>query len=238
MLVCWLCWWLFIPHEQRVKVAAVHWTHTVEIERYKVVTDSGWYAASDAFDVHYDGERIHHYDHRAVGSHVEYYTVQVACGQTCTPIPRSCSERCTSNRNGFATCSTSCTGGGQSCSTKYCNDRRHREVVDYQDFPIYQRWYSWHVWRWSHQRDVVLSGADTATRWPNPKEERLHEDLAGGEDEREGNCRREYKVRYARGDEFWETSLYSEIEFRKRLPGSSWRINVNRLGIVSNEQKD
>jgi len=230
-------WWLFVPHEQRVHVASVNWTHTAEIERYKVISDSGWYADGDAFDVRNEGQRIHHYDHRAVGSHLEPYTVQVACGQTCTPIPRSCSESCTPNRNGFASCRTSCTGGGQSCSTKYCSEGRTRSVIDYQDFPIYQSWYSWHAWRWRHQRDAVLSGTTTETRWPGPKDEHLQEGLALGEKEREGPLHSDYTVRYSNGKEQWKTSPSSEAEFRKRTLGSQWRIDTNRMGMVSNERK-
>src|SRR6478609_995788 len=123
-----LIWVLFVPHPRDVRVAAVSWRHSIEIERFKLVREDGWSPPSDAIGPTVEGMRVHHYDHRLVGSHSERYTVQVACGQTCTPIPRSCSESCTSNRNGFATCRTSCTGGGQSCSTKYCSEGRTRSV--------------------------------------------------------------------------------------------------------------
>lgn len=230
-----LLWWLFIPHEAHVTVSAVSWKHSVEIERYRVTSESGWYAASDAFDVRNEGRRFHHYDHRVIGSHIEHYTARVACGEACEERPKLCHDVCTSNKNGYATCRESCTGGGKTCITKYCSEPRTRSVTDYQDFPIDQTWYSWKAWRWLHQRDVVLSGVTTETRWPSAAEKKIGDGLVGQEQEREGASHAEYLVTYTNDKGHWEVKPRTEAEFRRRELNSRWHIKVSRIGIVSEE---
>lgn len=233
-----LSWWLLVPHAVSVRVSAVYWRHAVAIERYSVVREEGWYPAGDALTTTNEGPRVHHYDHRRVGSHTEYYSVQVACGETCTPIPHSCSESCSSNKNGFATCRTSCTGGGQSCSTKYCSERRSRSVDDYRDFPIYQPYFSWTAWRWHHQRDVALSGTTTETRWPSSeRDEHLGEGLVRGEQEREGAHSSDYRVTFTNSADSWHTSPNSEAVFHAYAVGGAWEIKVDRLGIIHEEHR-
>lgn len=238
-VVALLLWVLFVPHPERVSVQAVSWHHAVEIERYQIVPEDGWDPPADAIRPASVGERVHHYDHRIVGFHMEYYTVQVACGQTCTPIPRSCYESCSSNKNGFATCRTSCSGGGESCSTRYCSEGRSRSVNDYQDFPIYRTYYAWTAWRWKHQRDAALSGATTQTAWPRQgTDEHLNEHLAVGEQEREGQRSATYAVTFvgsAGSAENWHVTPKTEAEFRKHALGSTWQIEVDRMGIVHSE---
>ena len=62
------------------------------------------------------------------GFDTEQYTEQVPCGQDCTTTPETCTEHCTSDDNGFATCSQSCSGGGQSCTPRTCTETRTRQV--------------------------------------------------------------------------------------------------------------
>jgi hypothetical protein len=44
--------------------------------------------------------------------------------------------------------------------------------------------YSWKVWRWGHNRNVVESGASTETFWPSKEKVALNKGCTGKEKER------------------------------------------------------
>jgi hypothetical protein len=172
--------WLFTPKYLEAKVQSVAWMGTVQVERFVRVYDSGWYSPGDAEDVRFEGPRVHHYDHVLVGSHREPYYERVACGQDCrsVSVPRSCRT----NKNGSASCS----GGGtrRECSTRYCSETRYRTVNDYREEPRYQVWYSWHVWRWRHNRNVQSFGTDLQPKEPTGIQISLNSSCFGREQER------------------------------------------------------
>lgn len=212
-------------------VTAVQWTYTVSVDRYQVWSREGWTPDYGAFDTHDQGSRIHHYDHVRVGSHQEHYNERVACGQDCRTIKGSCyttTRNCTSNKNGSATCSGGdyvCDPDTQSCTTRYCDEPRTRTVDDYEDQPRYQDWYSWHVWDWGHNRNVVSAGATTETHWPPDSEIRLGMGLARGEKERESGRQESYTATLF-GDKSYEYIPKSLTEFQKFPVGSQHKIKV------------
>ena len=159
-------------------VTDVSWECRVQIDRWQVFHRDGWTPDSQAFDVRDEGQRIHHYDKVATGTHQDPYTESYSCGQTCrsVSIPRTCR----SNKNGTATCS----GGGsrQSCSPKTCTRTAYRTVTDYKDVPAYRQWHSWNVWDWGFNRTVRHAGHDLDPTWPG--EDELVVSLADGEKER------------------------------------------------------
>lgn len=170
-----LLWLVFRTKVVEADVTAVTWEYRVHIDRYQVWRREGWHTDNGAFDVHNEGQRIHHYDKVVSGSHQESYQESYSCGETCTTTPRFC----TSNRNGSATCS----GGDRSCSPKTCSRTAYKTVTDYKDEPRYQAWYSWSVWDWGFNRTVTRSGADMEPGWPAP--EQLIAPLREGERERQ-----------------------------------------------------
>ncbi len=203
-----------LPHKEPVELAevgAVRWTHQVEIERLRVVTEEGFAETrpDDAFDVESLGDR-HHHDEQVLDHHetetyteqvpyqdTETYTDQEPCGRDCTPLPEHCSEHCTPDDNGFATCRTTCTGGGETCTTRYCTvtktrqvtryrpEARTRQVPVYRSEPRHAEYFRWHVWRWTPARTVEATGSgDDPLRWPTDEELAPPEPLAGGEQER------------------------------------------------------
>lgn len=162
-----LMYFLLRTKEVDATVTAVHWSHRVDVEKYQVVKDDGFSPPGDAFDTVQNGTRWHHDDRVPNGTHTERYTVKVACGQTCRPIPKLCSTRCDSNKNGYGTCKETCTGGGESCSTKYCDETRTKNVQDYRSEPVYRPYYSWKAWRWRHNRTLNAAGDTLVTSWPD-----------------------------------------------------------------------
>jgi len=221
--------YLFQTKIVEAHVTWVHWEHQVLIDRYQVWHREGWSPEPSAFNVIDTGPRFHHTEHVRIGSHTEHYTANVACGQSC--VPQSCyttTRRCTSNRNGTATC----TGGDRicpppSCTTKYCDESRTRTVDDYEDQPRYRDWYVWDAWDWGYNRTVQHAGDTLETSWPTEAE--CAAPLSQGEQER---SRREshWHVGLTSSDrKSYDYRPASEDEFERYEPGSSWRLKV---GVV------
>lgn len=214
------------------RVTAVAWTYTVKVDRYQVWRREGWNTDPTAFNVHDEGSRVHHYDHVRIGSHQESYQEQYACGETCRTIKGSCyttSRNCTSNRNGSATCTggdRECSPDTQSCSTKYCNRTAYRTIDDYEDQPRYRDWYSWNVWDWGFNRDVVTSGSSTETHWPLEGQTQLNVGLKIGEQERESARLEVYQVTMAGDGDTFQYTPKSATEFQRFSTGSPHRIKV------------
>ena len=193
------------------EVVARSWRHAVTIERYRIVDGEGFVEdrPSDAFDIVSQGQRHHHDEQVLDGYDTEHYTEQVPyydtetytedvqCGEDCTSLPETCSETCSSDNNGFATCSTSCSGGGQSCSPRYCSETRtrqvqrfrseprSRQVPRYRSEPRHAEHFRWHAWRWEVDRTIVAEGTTESPHWPEPGSLAPPGPLGEGEQERE-----------------------------------------------------
>ncbi len=199
------------PVTEVAEVTGGAWTRVVHIERYRVIEESGFVERrpADAFDIeslgqahHHDEQVLDHYETEHYTEQVPYqdtetYTDQESCGEDCVDLPESCSEVCTPDDNGFASCNTVCSGGGQSCTTRYCSvtrtrtvtryrsEPRTRQVPRYRTEPRYAERFRWHVWRWGHDRDVTEAGdATQAPAWPTDEELAPPAPLAEGERER------------------------------------------------------
>ena len=192
-------------------VIAREWRTTLRTERRRAVAHEGFAESrpADAFDIEGAGERHHHdeqvldhYETEAYTEQVPYqdsetYTEQVRCGEDCHDLPESCSEHCSDDGNGFATCTTSCTGGGQSCSPRYCSETRTRSVTRYRseprtrEVPRYRSeprtapWFTWRVWEWTPDRRAERTGNEDAPSWPDPSELGPAAPLGEGEEDRE-----------------------------------------------------
>jgi hypothetical protein len=206
LLSAFTLWLIFRTRELEVKVVQRSWEHTVIVERYQVVAQQGFAEdrPADAFDVVPAGERHHHVNRVQDGTERESYSVDVACGEDCDTT----SVTCTSNDNGFKTCS----GGDRVCRTRYCSETRYRDVPRYRSVPVYRPWYTWRAWQWEVQRKLVEKGAADEPRWPTAAQIRLGADCAAGEQERE---RREAKYEVVFADEDDERYPYPELEIEE-----------------------
>lgn len=190
-------------------VSSVRWEQTIVVERYQVRDREGWRQDLDreAFDVRSLGSRVHHYDQVFDGYDVESYTVSVPCGQDCVDVPEVCSESCSPNGNGFATCRTICSGGGRSCVTRYCDEWRTRDVPRYRPEPRYADWVSYKIWAWGYARTLTASGASVSdVHWPQSD---VVDDDPSGEREREVR-RGDYEVTLSYGDEIIVVDVAAE----------------------------
>ena len=117
-----------------------------------------------------DGLETETYEEDVPYQDLETYTEMVPCGQDCVDLPQTCSESCTDDGNGFATCSTTCTGGGQSCTPRTCpetrtrpvtrmrRETRTRQVPHFRIEPRDAPWFRWRAHQWQTSREATLRG--------------------------------------------------------------------------------
>ncbi|MCC6903902.1 MAG: hypothetical protein IT377_33345 [Polyangiaceae bacterium] len=192
------------------QVVAAQWKHQVVVERFSLVEREGFadQGPADASAVRPLGERQHHTEQVQQGTKTETYTEtetetvqetyseQEQCGESCTPVPQTCRERCTPNANGYATCRTECSGGGQSCSPKYCQVQKTRSVPrpkmvqktrtapNRVSVPRMAPYFAWKQWDWTRHRVVEEAGDGFSARWPTDQAVGLDAGLPKGEKER------------------------------------------------------
>jgi hypothetical protein len=154
LLLIWLLW----PKTIYGIVVGSEWKSIVKVERYQSVREDGWTVPTDATLVTNEGLRIHHYDKIQIGTKKVPYSESYKCGETC----RTTARRCKNNHNGTASCS----GGNRVCSAKYCTRTAYRTENVYKNQPRYRDWYSWNVWRWRFNRNVMCSGLDFKPKLP------------------------------------------------------------------------
>lgn len=228
-------WLLFRTIELNSGVRSVAWTHTVSVERNRLVREEGWSVPTGAEEAQNLGLRFHYLDHRMVGSHQEAYDDPQPCGRICGPKPPcyKTDRTCTKQGNGKASCS----GGDLVCPsadcsrTRYCARTSYRTVNDYRDFSIDDPCYSWMEWRWRFERKLERSGTTTETTWPTPAEIGLNANVRPRETER-SSTEESYKVVLGHHGKLWDLEPKSDIEFRLYPTGSRHEIKVNALGQV------
>ena len=241
-------WALFHERIYDVRVTKVAWQSTVHLERYAIHGHESFAEgiASGAFEKKGLGSRHHHdeklLDHYVpvpytvnefAGYRTETYQTSESCGQSCYTTSRTC----TSNKNGSATC----TGGGQRCSTKYCSVTKTRQVsytkpvVHIRQDPVYRyeprfaEWYSWWVWEWAPDHDVVRSGTDTKITWPPETELALK--LGEGEHQRDQKNVSMHVV-FSHDDDRFDYVPKTEKEFGGLGMGTPHRIKKSAVGAV------
>lgn len=248
------------PVDVPVTVSEHRWHRAVAVERLALRDFDGFVEnrPADALEIHSLGERHHHddqvLDHYRTESYTEEvpdgydtrsYSEQVACGEDCTYEAPTCSESCSSDDNGFATCTETCSGGGSSCSTRYCTEYkteqiprtrteyRTREVPEYRSEPRFAEAFAWKAWRWAPARHRVEEGTGLDAVWPSDAEVHLDVGLGEGEDERDARDER-YGVTFAgKVDEqprTWTLEPIAEATWRTYQPGSAHVARVSSDG--------
>lgn len=249
---------LWAERERELTVSALSWSTVARVERYAARGHEGFaeQRPADALAVVNQGPRHHHdedvLDHyetehytEAVldGTDQETYQAEVPCGQDCVDLPETCTETCTDDGNGFASCTETCSGGGQRCTTRTCTETRTRDVPRYRDeprtrqVPIYRSepryadWFTWTRWEWAEDRLLQDSGEALPVRWPSDAELALKQGLGEGEDERVTRSG-SFKVQLSdNGSERWWMDLPDEAALNAYPLGSAHRGRV-RDGVV------
>lgn len=241
-------WWAGRAVDLPAVVAEHRWERAVDVERYAIVDQEGFAEdkPADALEVRALGTRHHHDEQVLDGYDTRTYSVDVACGEDCTTSEPSCSETCTSDDNGFATCSETCSGGGETCTTRYCSEQRSEQVPRYRSEPRYQDYFAWRAWRWAVVRTLPTRGTGLEPAWAPDASIALKQSLGPGEDEREAR-HGTYTVTFDAADADapgghvrldWSTE--DEGVWRAYVPGSAHvlRVDAARTTITGIDPKD
>ena len=188
-----------------LKVTALNWVRTVNVEENRMFSESGWTLPEGAEQTDSRSE-LHHYDSvldhyesvpvqrsRQVLDHYEtYYTYQDNGNGTFTEVPH---ER-------------------PVYTTEYYTETVQQPV--YVQVPRYQTKYYYNIWRWVPSRDVTASGDDHNTSWP---------EVILADNEREGQKSEAYRFTVENTKKAGETAVY-------RLSESDW-MNLNAGDHIS-----
>jgi hypothetical protein len=247
-----------------MSVQSVSWRHTIVVDRWRLLTKSGFEADKpiSALQVQSSGQRVHHTDKVSDGYREEHYTETVpdgtrsesyttreSCGQTCTTSPRTCRNKCTSQKNGFAKCTNVCTGGNRTCRTKTCTVTKTRQVPKtkvvtktrqipkFKDVPRYATWYTWKQWGWGRERSIPISGTTMTVSWPSDKDVALNKGVIAPEKERTSKSTF-YEVKFVnKAGEIFSHYPKTLEEFTNFPINSSYQIRVHlsdkRIEILS-----
>ncbi len=226
--------WLFWPKTVNATVSDLYFLHVVHIERYQLVNQEGFNFPLGAEEVDFVGERVHHHEKISDGFRTEHYSEQVRDGEKCTNTPKSCQDKCSSNKNGFATCRTVCTGGERHCTPKYKTVKRTRQIEKFKDVPQYRPYYYWKEWAWKHHRNVHTTGS--SPHWPTREQLALNKNCVGKERERYSQSAT-YTITFSDNHDFWKYNTSSLEEYKKYKLNDKYLITVSAGQIIKMEKK-
>ncbi len=187
----------------RTSVTSAEWTHSVIVERYKLVPHDGPTPPEEAVEVTRAGEQIVRIDKVADGTRTESYTEQERCGEDCR-ISTSCERPKLKARWGEQQkCKTA-----RHCSPKYCTRTKTRQVPQFKNVRITRPHFVWKEWGWAQQRVVTRAEVGAPPSWPSDDEIALDREVGPGEKERTSQKAR-YRV-------VFRTPEGNSINYRRR----------------------
>lgn len=215
-LVAGLLAYLLTPREFDARISNIQWTYSSDLRQKTKEHKGEWVRPSEAsaFNVscasrYYGNEDCHPHN---CNPRTENYDCN------CSSYSCNCRETCSSNKNGFSTCSTSCSTCSK-CST--CS--RTVYSTCYDRCSVYKNWCEYDYYAWPVIAHLSKSGATHAVSWPVLE--------AKGTDQRLDRTE-VYEVVFAKDGDTWTYSPRSLAEFEKFNESSIWRIKVRRIGTV------
>ncbi len=136
----------------------------------------------------------------------------------------SCSQRVRS------TSSSAVSGAEKVCGTPYVKNQGsgYGKMVQDCEYRVYDDWCSYTIDEWHAVRTEKSSGADLEPRWPEMR-------LASNE--REGTRKQKYRIVFLSNDREHTYNTTDPELFRAFELGSSWKLQVNKLGAISETPK-
>ena len=134
-----------------LKISSMSWTREINIDEYRMYSESGWTLPAGATQTNARRE-IHHYDQ--VLDHYENVSVTKS-----KRVLDHYEYEMKDNGNG-----TFSSVSHPVYTTEYYTDTERRPV--YRSEPRYQTKYYYDIWRWTPSRDVSASGDDHNVYWP------------------------------------------------------------------------
>lgn len=224
--------WLFTPRYLDAKVSDVYFQHVAHVERNIIAYDSGFTPENGAFEVHENGERIHHHDAVQDGWDYQWVDETVKDPPYCYTTPvKTIDGNCEQLKNGFKKCQKIKTGGDRQCDPRSHIEKRKHEVPRIKDVPVYQTWYTWKIHKWVWNRDVPVTGHTNEVSWPTDADIALNHNCAVGETERV-SLAASYSITFSNKNENWKYNPSSLAEYQELRLGSVYHLKVV-VGMVT-----
>lgn len=206
--------WIFLPHDVEVKVAAIRWERTVELQQRQTNHGTGWDDSMPAgsFNVSCSTRQRGTEDCNPYTCNCRQETDY--CSEEC-----NCRETCSDNGNGYATCTTTCSTCSHACGS-------HEECdTCYEQCPVYDDWCSYSYYTWPTIDREVTSGRDHTPYYgdrlqavPGANQRLAHSQI--------------FEVHFADGDDHWDYTPETLEDYVRFDPQADWLIEVNRVGNV------
>lgn len=213
---------LFMPHEEHVRVTNINWTYQAFLQQRVTRNGSSWddNMPIGAFDVSCDTrqrgtERCHPHD---CNPHQQPYD--------CRPHECSCHTHCVDDENGYSSCT-------ETCDT--CYDTCYETAYDtcYDSCPVYDDWCNCSYYEWPTIHIETLSGNNHEMQEPaletNPNAPSPQRVV------------REHRFSVTFANEDGESWIYipgTVADYNRFNTGERWLIEVNRAGSVVPERVD
>lgn len=206
--------WLLTSWEVEARVSGIEWTYTSNLRQRTTMHGEDWGSPSGAFNVScqrklYGTEDCHPHNCNA-------HSVSYECN--CTSYECNCRTSCTDNKNGFSSCSETCSSC-QRCST--CSRTEYDTCYDQCD--VYKDWCSYDYYEWPIIATKETYGVTHDEHWADLKADGPLQRL----DQHET-----YEVKFAGKEDAWKYRPGNLTEFQRFSTGATWKIQVNRLGMV------
>jgi len=213
----WLMLWLFLPKEVNATVSYTEWRYKEELRQRVTKNGEGWRSGmpSSSFD-----ESCHSRQrgteqcnpHNCNAHQVEYQ---------CRPHECNCSNRCTTQSNGYSRCE-------RVCSTCYDTCTKTEYDTCYDECPVYEDWCTYKYYEWPIIKEKVTMGYDHKVHWANLKKTGPNQRI-----DRHQN----YRVKFERKPDQWEYKPKNLGDYKRFKRKDPWLIEVNRAGMVWPQRK-
>lgn len=215
-LVVGLLAFLLVPREFEARISNIQWTYSSDLRQKTKEHKGEWVRPSEASAFNVSCASRYYGDEDCHPHQCNPRTENYDCN--CSSYSCNCRETCSSNRNGFSTCSTSCSTCSK-CST--CS--RTVYSTCYDRCSVYKDWCDYDYYAWPVVTHLSKSGATHAVSWPVLE--------AKGPDQRLDRAEL-YEVVFAKDGDTWAYNPRSLDEFNKFNESSIWRIKVRRVGTI------
>lgn len=210
----WLMVFLFASHETTAQVSGISWQYQQDLHQRTLMHSEGWGSPGGSFNV---SCRSKFYGTEKCRPHTcNAHSVSYDCN--CTSYDCRCHKSCSDNKNGFSTCSEEC-DTCQRCST--CNRTEYDTCYDQCD--VYKDWCAYDYYEWPIIATKRTTGVSHDEHWADLKADGPFQRLDQTET---------YEVQFAEKEDRWKYRPRSLAEFRYFNAGVSWRVLVNRVGMI------
>jgi hypothetical protein len=207
---------LFVPHKATAQVVETSWVYKATLEERHTYHGSGWGSPFGSFNVscqskYYGDESCHPHNCRP-------HSVSYSCN--CTSYECSCRTTCSSNKNGFSTCTERCS----TCSKCQTCSRTEYDTC-YDSCPVYRDYCSYDYYKWDEINHETTQGSwDQKPAWGTLQATTSTQRLQKSES---------YTVKMKLSDITVETYHPSSMsDYLKYTYGQYWNIRVNKVGHI------